>query len=437
MEERIAELERRMSVNAFEEQKKLDELVKFQEKSKLNFLEVEKKLTQLEEKPSAPPVVQRIVQEPADSHRKMEERFDEKMRASGDMTKEHRSLEEKFEDRLRSIEDLLMLLEVEVVKSKDHAREPSGELMHQGVPKEMEEKLASLEKKLEIIEKAKLKIPAERLNLEDRLRSMEDNFLSLEGRVKEEVNRIDGMVAGKALTEESTERFVQKIHDRIEELRRDLDKAQLIKNEIVQREKDFARRNDFDNFQNFMVAEMGKLRQVVDRVAAMERSIDTHLIDIEEKVRTEVTKHSQSWRTDVAGHRRDVDLSVVKLEEKLLTVLGEEVKRIEQVMGNQRAEIENLIKVERQAEREMEARATRIVTKELAEFASLMDKRFPYLVSKNDFDKLSAEVLARIERVEAPDTGPILRRVEEMEKRLEDFARLITTIAQRMPLVIE
>ena len=465
VERKVQELERRLSVNAFESQKKIDEFSKFQERTKGNFLDIEKKFANIEEMPSTPSVPprgmekahQRLEQEmksmdssadhkameerlssmsaeDARSHKAMEERLSS-MNAEG--ARSHQGMEENLDDRLRSIEDLLMLLEVEVVKSKDHGMVPGSEMLHQGVPKEFEDKLDTLEGKMERIEKSKLKMPVERLDIDDRLKSIEDNFLSLEARTKEEVSKMDSMVSGKAMTEEAAGHFVDKIHDRMEELRRSVDKAHLIKTEIVNREKDFAKKSDFDTFQDFVTQEISKLRQVVDRVAAVERSIDTHLIDIEERVRGEVQKHTQEWKADIATHRRDQDLSIIKTEEKILTSLSDEVKRIEQTMGSQRAEIESLIKVERKQERELEARATRIVTKELAEFSSLMDKRFPHMVQKGDFDKFSDEMVSRVAKVEAPDTGPIMARLTEMDKRLEQFNTVIIQIAQRMPLVME
>lgn len=447
VERKVQELERRLSVNAFESQKKIDEFSKFQERTKGNFLDIEKKFADIEELPSTPSIPaeevtkvhQRLQQEmramdPSADHQAIEERLSS---MSTEGTRSHQGIEEKLDDRLRSIEDLLMLLEVELVKSKDHGMVPGSEMLHQGVPKEFEDKIDTLEGKIEQIEKTKFGMPVERLNMDDRLKSIEDNFLSLEARTKEEVTRIDNMVSGKAMTEESASHFVDKVHDRMEELSRSVDRAQLIKTEIVNREKDFAKRSDFDTFQDFVTQEISKLRQVVDRVAAVERSIDTHLIDIEERVRGEVQKHTQEWKADTATHKRDIDLSIIKAEEKILTSLSSEVKRIEETMGTQRTEIENLIKVERQQERELEARATRIVTKELAEFSSLMDKRFPHMVQRGDFDKFSDEMVSRIAKVEAPDTGPIMARLTEMDKRLEQFNKAIIQIAQRMPLVIE
>lgn len=442
LENRIADAENRLNVNAFHLQKKLDELLAFQEKAKLDFLEIEKKLASIEETAKSHPepkvleqrVVERVVEKPVQPPidvQALEKRVEEAVGAV-----DIKSLEEKFDEKIKAIEDLLMLLELEVVKAKEHAP-PEQEFLHTGMPKEWEDRLAVLEQKISALEKAKFKIPAERLDMDERLRSIEDNFLSLEARMKEESRKLEEMVAGKALTEESTERFIQKLHDRIEELRRDVDRAQLLKNELFQRERDFAKRGDFENFQNFISSEISRIKQVVDRVAALERSTDTRLIDIEERLSSELQKHAQAWKADIASHRRDIDLAVIKTEEKLLNALSEEVKRVEEVMASQRAEIENLIKVERLIEHELEARATRIVTKELGEFASVMDKRFPRLASRDDFERFAAEVLSKVEKIEAPDISPLLRRIEEMEKRFDDLNRLLGQVASRMPLVME
>src|SRR3972149_6884255 len=92
---RLKELEHRVNDNFFEVDKKLEDYEKFESRSNVNFFEIEKRLVELE-----------------------------------------KSLEERKpagEARVKEMEDLLMMLEIELVKLKEKLSRPQLEEVSEGV----------------------------------------------------------------------------------------------------------------------------------------------------------------------------------------------------------------------------------------------------------------------------------------------------------------
>jgi hypothetical protein len=447
--EQLATLQHYMNENFFEIQRRLDELLKFQDRAKTNFLDVERKLVEFDQKLGAKPQAPAEIPDVA-----------------------------RLEEKIKSLEDMMMLLELEVVRTKEHvptAGVSEFEVTPQ-VPTEFEDRLKTLEEKFGMLEKLKLKVPVELIQHEPRLRAIENNVLTAQKILREEVSRLENMISGRAVTEQSAERFVEKMREEMNELRRNIEKAELLKNEILAKERSFATRPDLETFEARIRSEIGSIHNISDRVAGAEKSIETKLVDIEDKLTTEVDTHRKTFdsaladlesalRTEFENHRRAFDDKIVDLEERIAKVATEvatteakkdvesalaahrkDIKELIATMQAELARIKPILTAEKVAtlmqrvntiERELESRATAIVTKEIASFSEAIDRKFPDLVSKSDFSQWSRAVAQRIQTIEAPDMSPLADRIDHLELRLNELTALIREIAVRMPIVVE
>jgi len=424
--QRLATLEHHVNENFFEIQRRLDELLKFEDRSKTNFLDVERKLVEFEQKLAKPAAVAEVPEAA------------------------------RLEEKIKSLEDMLMLLELEVVRTKEHV--PTAGVSEfdvtPQVPTEFEDRLKTLEEKFGMLEKLKLKVPVELVQHEPRLKTIENNVLTIQRSMREEISRLENMISGSAVTEPSAERFVEKMREEMNDLRRDIERAQLIKNEILAKERSFATRPDLETFEARIRSEISSIHNISDRVAGAEKSVETKLVDIEDRLREEAETH-----------RRTFDSKIVNLEERIARVATETAttearKDVETALASHKREINNLISelqneinrikpiltAEKVAtlmkridtiERDLESHATAIVTKELASFSEAIDKKFPDLVSKSDFSQWSRAVAQRIQTIEAPDMSPLADRIDHLELRLNELTALIREIAVRMPIVVE
>ncbi|MEM7813691.1 MAG: hypothetical protein QW548_02200 [Candidatus Aenigmatarchaeota archaeon] len=443
--ERLATLEHHANSNFFEIQRRLDELLKFQDRAKMNFLEVEKKIIALEQA------------------------LGEKKPAAAPPAEELSSLESRLMDKIKSLEDIMMLLELEVVKAKERAPAvavPELEVTPK-IPSAFEDRLKALEEKFSALEKLKLKVPVELVQHEPRLKAIEDNVLLLQRKLSEEASRLESLIAAKAVTEPSAQRFIQKMREEMDELRRDLEKAELLKHELLSKEKSFATKPDLEAFEARIRSELGHIHDLTDRIAAAERSVDSKLVDIEERIRDEIARHTKAAaaleqkfkaeveshrrafdskvadleaaiRNDLEVHRRAFDSKVVDMEERVAKIAAEiaqsEIKRIAPMTAERGEALINRVNT---IERELESRATAVVSKEIAAFAEAIDKKFPDLMTKADFAQWSKAVAQRVQTIEAPDIRPLMERMDKFELRLNELASLIREVATRMPIVVE
>lgn len=435
--EQVATLQHYMNENFFEIQRRLDELLKFQDRAKTNFLDVERKIVEFDQKLGAKPQAQAEIPDVA-----------------------------RLEEKIKSLEDMMMLLELEVVRTKEHM--PTAGISELEVtpkiPTVFEDRLKTLEEKFGMLEKLKLKVPVELIQHEPRLKAIENNVLTLQRAVREEISRVENMISGRAVTEQSAERFVGKMREEMDELREDIEKAQLLKNEILAKERSFATRPDLEAFEVRVREEVSRIHDITDRVAAAERSIDSKLVDIEDKLessmkdfqnksRKEVETHGRTFdskiadlesalRTEFETHRRAFDTKIVDLEERIAKVATEVAstaarESVQAALATHRSEIGPIMQRVNTMERDLESRASAIVTKEIASFSEAIDKKFPDLVSKSDFSQWSRAVAQRIQTIEAPDMSPLADRIDHLELRLNELTALIREIAVRMPIVVE
>ena len=443
--ERLATLEHHVNENFFEIQRRLDELLKFQDRAKINFLEVERKIIELEQRGAAAT--------PA---------------AAAPPAEELASLESKLMEKIKSLEDIVMLLELEVVKAKERPAVAVPELeVTPKVPSALEDRLKVLEEKVSAIEKLKLKVPTELIHHEPRLKSIEENILSTQYRLREEVSRLESMMASQVVTEPSATRFIQKMREEMDELRRDIEKAEMLKHEILSKEKSFATKTDIEAFEARIRSEIGHIHDLTDRIAAAERSVDTKLADIEERLRSEVEAHTKAAaeieqnlrkeidthrrafdskvadletaiRNDLEIHRRTFDTKVIDMEERVGKIAAEiaqsEIRRLAPMTAEKGEALMNRVNT---IERDLESRATAVVSKEIAAFAEAIDKKFPDLMTKADFAQWSKAVAQRVQTIEAPDIRPLMERMDRFELRLNELAGLIREMATRMPIVVE
>jgi chromosome segregation ATPase len=274
LEERIKELEERANLNFYEIQRHLENLLRFEERTTAGFLEAEKRIAKLEHEPaiSAPPKHDEQIKEIASS----------------------------LEDRIRSIEDIVMLLELEIVKAKEKME------FVPGVPTRLEDQVRTIENKLGSIEKLKVGVPVELAAHEPRLQGLEDRILSLETKLKQETSRLEEILSERLVTEKTANEVGEKLHTEIQEIRRGIEKAEMLRFEITSREKDFAKKSEFESFTNFTHQELENLKDSVDRITASNTTLDRNLIKIEETLRSESDSHKKTF-----------DTQLIKIEEKI------------------------------------------------------------------------------------------------------------------------
>ena len=462
--ERLAAFEQHVNENLSDVQRQLNDLLKFQDRSKENFLEVERKLVEVDRTLESKEISHVQMKDPSVSDAKLE------------------SMRSHLEEKIKALEDVLMLLEVEVVKAKERGLATTTTGITPRMPSALEDRVKSLEENFRTLEKLKLNVPIELVQHEPRLKSIESNVLALQKNLRQEVARLETASTGSAPTEQSTERFIVKLREEMDELRQEIEKAELLKIEITTKERSFATRQDLDAFETRIRDDVKKIHDLTDRVSAAEKSLDNHLVNIEDKIagatkslkhetqahlrafddkvadlesalRKELEAHNRTFDSKLSDletglneelekHRRTNDSTIIDMEERVAKVAAEAAteeatKAVGSIMAAHKNDVDITLQRISSLERDLESKATAIVSKELAAFSEAVDKKFPDIVTKMDFADWSHAVADRVRLIEAPDMNPLASRMDNLEDRLDELSGMIRQILGRMPLVIE
>jgi len=454
-EQRISTLEQTTNSNFSEIERRLNELLKFEERAKNNFLEVERKLVQFEKmlegkigeaskvQPSAETTARfdefakRTEDEILELQRRMVE-FTHKPAVVGVDTE---NVESRLTEKIKSLEDILMLLELEIVRMRGHEA-PSPEALTSGIPTESEDRLRILEEKIGVIEKINIKVPAELVNHEPRMKTMEENIIALQRRMKEEYNRLENMMGGRAVSETSIERFIQKMQEEMGELKTDIEKAKMLKDEILIKEKSLATKPELAAFESKLSSEVEHMHRLTDKISAAEKSIDSKLVDIEDSLKTQLDTHVRSFdsriadlesalRTGLDAHRRAFDTQIANLEEFTAKVA------MNVAASESRRGTDTIMQRVNSFEKDLENKALSVVSKEIMSFAEAIDKKFPELATKEDFHIWAKSVEEKVRSIEAPDVGNLAERMDIFEIRLNEIGNILRSISDRMPVIVE
>ncbi len=88
-------------------------------------------------------------------------------------------------------------------------------------------------------------------------------------------------------------------------------------------------------------------------------------------------------------------------------------------------------------EKNMKMVSMKMLTQQLNEFAKMMDKRIPNIVSKEQYKREIADLRQRIKTVETPDLAPLGARVDRLEKKIEEAVGMMKGMYNRIPYVVE
>lgn len=436
-----------------------ERLDRLENKSKENFFEIEKKFAKLE------PIAN------------LEERIQE--------LEDLLILQEVEIAKIR--EKLGMEIEMPELELEKPKRETKREIREIEEFKELKSEIENLKDKFEEMRKTKIGSDViERLNdLEFAIKDIEKRFEKLDIRdierttkmvdeLRDELSKIrmeklekkkaegryEGRPSNRLISLESRlndlEFIVRDIEKKIE--KPDLRYVEMI-NEIDEI------KNELHEMRNKIETEkVEKLERPIayDKIISLEtklRGFNAKLIDIEERLYQMVKEELESIDKMIDTTKKNFDLKVISLEEKIEKMISRETKKdLISEIENYRSEFENLKrrleneinritkieKAERPApekiekkelEKDIELKATKILTKYLNEFAEDLDKKIPIadLVTKDEFKRS----LAMIGGARAADIDHILRRIESLEGKMNDIVIAVKNMSSRMPVIVE
>ncbi len=306
---------------------------------------------------------------------------------------------------------------------------------------------------VERVDLAKKDVDMKIQNLEDKFRlrlekldsireSLENKLRMLDEKAKE-FGKIEDLTSMKrALDEESISRVSMEKHIAdmnkkladLESLSQDIDEESLQRVTLEKRLQDVqAKISGIEKVKSELHATKQEVEEAAKRgIAVLEEKLSTYQYPAGIKeVKENFEKESSAKLSQLSG---DIEKMRAALQEEAKQVRevmqADDVKKLREDITQQRGMLQNI-------EKNLELSATRFFSSNLEEFAKALDRRLPNLVTRDEYVRDIRELAGKLRSVESPDLGAFARRVEYLEKKIDDIYQMTRNVSSRMPVVVE
>jgi septation ring formation regulator EzrA len=87
--------------------------------------------------------------------------------------------------------------------------------------------------------------------------------------------------------------------------------------------------------------------------------------------------------------------------------------------------------------KEISGMVSKLVVKNFEEFAKVMDRKIPHLMTRDEHVRHMEELSKKINSIQAPDLSGLARRIDMVEQKLEEISAFIQGVYNKMPVVVE
>ncbi|MBI3190107.1 hypothetical protein HYZ41_00210, partial [archaeon] len=232
---------------------------------------------------------------------------------------------------------------------------------------------------------------------------------------------------------------INKLKKRVEEMPDVNNEMKYVRNEINSIKKRLAESLTTDKIKN-IYEEIGKVRQTADEELAYKMSMDKKIADIENRIGAQKT----------TGNELPKNTDAISVHEELLDEINEVRRMVEEESAQRISSDKKLLNIENRIgatpdkrvdidyrklsemlksdkaieeaiEKKFEESSLKLVTERINDFARLMDKRTPNLVTKDELAKLEEKISATRMRVPVRNDRDVSERIAKLESSIKSM----------------
>ncbi len=180
-----------------------------------------------------------------------------------------------------------------------------------------------------------------------------------------------------------------------------------------------------------MSAEVAEMRKLLEKQA--QYAFKEHeLTEAKEKSLEELLNDVEPLERRLEKEMDDEDVERVSIDKNISDVR----QRIAELENNVRKLAELEVR-EENLSRNVEKISQRFLAAGLAEFSKDLDRMYPTLATKTEFEKFAAQLERKIDTIEVPDMSHIERKVNDLENKVLRLLNIVEDIYNRLPAVVE
>ena len=326
--------------------------------------------------------------------------------------------------------------------------------------------LVSIKKKLQDIS-GKHEIPSVVI---DKLAEFENRVSSFSETVNADSGKISGLENKvMSIPGELESKIDEKLNERLSEIRSEINqkpsnqdtdgladiRSQIedIKNSNDEKLTSFKNSNDekLTSLESKLANEMQKLEEdmkhpdttdAIDRTNEMVNKLEKMHTELEKRLADNAKKELPDMDKRIEfleGEMKNLQKSEKQAEEEavIISSIDKKMSDLEMFAKDTQANMGYIKSVEGKLDKALDAKATRIFTKQLEDLSRIMDKRYPSLVTRDDLHKSISEIKRQLEAVESPNIAVLAEQVDYLEKKVEATYNMLKSISNRIPVIVE
>jgi len=364
-----------------------ERLRRLEDRTKINFFEIEKRLSKLE---------------------------------SGGEPDEILELKE----RIAELEDLQMLLELENTKLKE-ALGVENVLTNPPVTGgELEKRISEIEKKISYLEKSG---PLPSIDISE-----------IENKIVHDLEKRMGRPVSNELEKKVNEELAE-INELKNSIHSIIDKKINSRLEQIEKRIDEIRRTNEESIRKDVEERLEEMRRDLDKIKVEE--IAKHESSLNEKI-DELSKRINSLEF-IAKEKTDIGNIEKRLSRFENSIRKEIISEIRKEVDRQRVGIdfeERLLRLRKEIRKELEKDVERMAIKFLADklnkFAKAIDKRMPNYVTVDEYRKDIHYLDEKLNKIKSPDLSELINRINELDRRIREISLHIKGVS-KAPIIIE
>ncbi|MEM7819698.1 MAG: hypothetical protein QXD48_02610 [Candidatus Aenigmatarchaeota archaeon] len=323
----------------------------------------------------------------------------------------------------------------------------------------------------------------EKMNQEELKKSIYTEFdkklISLEKKFNEEFSKLEEIIheSGKTLTEKGMEQYLNKINAMRNDLNLALEKIESIKTKFTEKDIETIQ-NNIKNLNDKIISINKKIEErmrsdnrfelIDEKIKKMEQQLKMfeistnetrsnylkkidddinnlkNIIDNEEKIRNTINKNIK----DLDQRLKTLEMTRIEEPNKLNNEIEDLRKLIDRVTTANASINKHLVELEHELseikskkderlEMNVSGVVNKLVAKNLEEFMKVLDRKIPHIMTREEYMRYISDLNKRIENIRSPDLSDLIKRIEIIEQNLNEISKMILSIYNRIPVIVE
>ena len=339
-------------------------------------------------------------------------------------------LKERFKINFFQIEKTLADYDERINNIEEYSKKREKE--EDELKKDLNKRIENLEKSVKELNINTIIEQNEKLN--NLLKEKEEEFEEIKNNIRERINRVEHLGSRLEQIEKLVEEFDKKYKE-WQVFREDLDNDKNLYLEL--RKVVLTSIEKLKNFEKVFRENLEEFGEISKRVEENERLYEK-LSDETKRELSILSAEGKRIEQNIEEFKNKLREKLIKRFEDLDYKLENEVKTTLSKHGELLNNFgERFLSIEQQIKNVKKNIVEKIIDEEMNKLLLILNNKLKDFVTMQDFEVIKSELRNKVEQIRKPEIKPLEERISAIEESIKELEKLLRSISQRTPVIVE